>query len=134
MPFDIFATPPYPGGTGLSGPGDYQAGPGDDARVCITDRAVAGALLLLLLPLLLVSVTAVLATSRGPALTHLTIVTRSGRLRRLPCLRTTYDPGTGSCRQITRVGHVLRLGRIDTMPALACVALGQIGLAETLGR
>jgi lipopolysaccharide/colanic/teichoic acid biosynthesis glycosyltransferase len=97
------------------------------------DVVVAGALLLVVLPLLAVAAGLLLATSGRPVLFHQLRVGEAGRPFRLTKLRT-MRPGAGSAVttrddvRITRLGRVLRRTSVDELPQLWAVLRGRMTL------
>lgn len=99
------------------------------------DLAVAGVLFLLLSPLLLLVYCLVRLDSSGPAIFRQERVGQGGRLFHIfkfRTMKTGAENDSGpvlACDQdprITRVGRVLRASRIDELPQLVNVLLGQM--------
>jgi exopolysaccharide biosynthesis polyprenyl glycosylphosphotransferase len=101
------------------------------------DIIVAALLLLLSLPLLLVSVAVVALSSRGGVFFRQTRVGKDGRPFRVWKLRTMVESAeaeTGAVLaavndpRVTKVGRWLRAGRLDEIPQLINVLLGDMSL------
>jgi lipopolysaccharide/colanic/teichoic acid biosynthesis glycosyltransferase len=103
------------------------------------ERLLAGAALVLTLPLLAVVALAVRQSSHGPVLHREPGYDRSGRPVSLFTFRTTLD-GAGTEHHarlravigsdglpVTRVGRVLRATRADQLPRLVNVVAGHAG-------
>ena len=92
--------------------------------------------LLLLAPLLLIVALAIKLDSRGPVMFRQERVGRHGHSFRIHKFRTmTHDPQArgplitvGSDARITRVGHWLRAAKLDELPQLIDVLLGDMSI------
>lgn len=100
----------------------------------VLDVVVAGAVLLLVSPLLAVLALAVRATSPGPAFFRQTRVGRAGRPFRLLKLRTMTVRATGPSitsaddARVTPLGRWLRRRKLDELPQLVHVLAGTMSL------
>jgi lipopolysaccharide/colanic/teichoic acid biosynthesis glycosyltransferase len=84
------------------------------------------------LPLALFVAAAIICANPGPILERRVHTGRNGRqFRSLVFLTTTaYADSYPSARRITSVGRLLRYTRIDALPELINVLLGDIGITE----
>jgi len=95
------------------------------------DVAVAGVVLLVLSPILLVVALAVRATLRAPAIFR---QARSGKdgveftILKLRTMRAEQVPGQPDAERVTRLGRVLRASSIDELPQLVNVIRGEMSL------
>jgi lipopolysaccharide/colanic/teichoic acid biosynthesis glycosyltransferase len=96
------------------------------------DVAVAGFLLVLILPLALFVVAAIICENPGPILERRLCVGRNGRQFRLLTFRTTelQEYSYAFPRRVSNVGKFLRYTRIDALPELINVLWGDICIAE----
>ena len=102
------------------------------------DVIVAGAALLLVLPLLAVIALAVRLTSRGPVFYHQRRVGQSGRLfhvHKFRSMRQDAEAATGAVwaakrgdARITPLGRILRRSRLDELPQLWNILCGHMSL------
>lgn len=99
------------------------------------DRAVAGALLLLLAPLMLLVAVAIRLESPGPALFRQARGGRGGVPFEILKFRTMHVSAEGAAlpaapddRRVTRVGRLLRRTSLDELPQLLNVLKGEMSL------
>jgi len=71
---------------------------------------------------------AVLICDGRPVILMQPRVGKGGRVFHLPKLRTMKDSHGGRCQEITRVGRFLRRHRLDELPQMFSVILGQMTL------
>ncbi|WP_426954288.1 sugar transferase [Muricoccus radiodurans] len=98
------------------------------AAMQTTDRILALAMLVLTLPLLLLAASAVRLSSPGPALLCIPHLGCDGTVFPLWTLRTTRMGSAPSTAEVTKLGHVLRIVRIDQLPVLLSVLRGDMAL------
>ncbi|WP_426954172.1 sugar transferase [Muricoccus radiodurans] len=98
------------------------------AAMQTVDRSLALAVLLLTLPLLLLAALAVRLSSPGPALLSTPHLGCGGTVFPLWALRTTQAGVASGTAEVTKVGYVLRLVRIDQLPVLLSVLRGDMAL------
>ena len=101
----------------------------------VVDAMIAGVLLALTLPLIVVVAIAIRMDSPGPVFDAELCIGRSGRSFRLLQFRTTvYVTGQPEPLwrrpELTTVGAVLRYTRIDSLPQLFNVLLGDMSFVE----
>jgi sugar transferase (PEP-CTERM system associated) len=104
----------------------------------LMDVVASGAGLILLSPLMLLIAAAVRMTSRGPALYHQRRVGQYGRvftLHKFRSMRTDAEAQTGAVwaskkgdPRVTRIGLFLRLTRLDELPQLWNILVGDMSL------
>jgi exopolysaccharide biosynthesis polyprenyl glycosylphosphotransferase len=101
----------------------------------VVDIVVAGVLLILTAPVMIVSIIAIRATSAGPAFFRQVRVGQRGQRFRVIKLRTMYVNEDGDTawtidgnHRVTRVGRFLRETSIDELPQLINVLMGQMSL------
>lgn len=103
------------------------------------DFIVASILLILLLPLFLIITVLVKTTSSGPILYKQERVTTYGKKFKIFKFRTMVENADkigslvtiGQDKRITKVGHFLRKFRLDEIPQLLNVLLGQMSFVGT---
>ena len=104
----------------------------------VADVVIAGILLALTLPLIIIVAVAIRMNSPGPVLERKPCIGRRGRRFHLLQFRTTVHrderrPGWAK-PEVTRVGGFLRHTRIDGLPQLLNVFLGDASVVEIDGR
>jgi putative colanic acid biosynthesis UDP-glucose lipid carrier transferase len=105
----------------------------------IADAVIAGVLLVLALPLMIIVAVVIRWDSPGPVFEREPCVGRRGRRFQLLQFRTTAyapeDPKTAwSQRRLTPVGAFLRYTRIETLPQLLNVLKGDITMIDAGAR
>jgi lipopolysaccharide/colanic/teichoic acid biosynthesis glycosyltransferase len=104
----------------------------------LIDLVVAGALLALAAPLMLLVALAIRAESPGPVLVRETCIGLRGRRFQMLKFRTVRHDPDGSAppwsRKPTPLGTVLRLTRIDALPQLINVIRGEMSIVDPDGR
>jgi lipopolysaccharide/colanic/teichoic acid biosynthesis glycosyltransferase len=98
----------------------------------LADIAIASFLLVLILPLVLFVAAAIVCESSGPILERSIRAERKDKQLTLLTFRTTksYADSYPSHRRVTSVGRLLRYTRIDALPELINVLLGDIRITE----
>lgn len=125
-------TPALAGAAGAGGAETRRTGYRVAKRA--TDVAIAAAGLLLLGPLLAVVALGVRLSSPGPVLFRQLRVGRGGRLFRILKFRSMRDGATGAAvtargdARVTPVGRVLRRWKLDELPQLWNVLVGDMSL------
>ena len=102
------------------------------------DLVIAGVLMTITLPLMLIAALAVKLDTPGPVFARYARVGRGGRRMVVLQFRTTADQTQclgNVCRdkRVTKVGRFLRYTRVDTLPQLANVLRGEmsfVGVVE----
>jgi lipopolysaccharide/colanic/teichoic acid biosynthesis glycosyltransferase len=97
------------------------------------DVVIAGALLVVTLPLLLIAGLAIRCESPGPVFERQPCIARRGHRFSLLGFRTTAYPRSGGGRwdqSSTQVGYFLRYTRIDRLPELINILRGEIRLID----
>jgi lipopolysaccharide/colanic/teichoic acid biosynthesis glycosyltransferase len=114
--------------------GERSAAPGRAARRLFNGAAAAMGLVVLAVPLLL-TMAAIKATSPGPVFFRQLRVGRGGRLFRIYKFRTMFEPHAGApglslgeSGSVTPFGRLLRRSKIDELPQLINVLIGNMAL------
>jgi lipopolysaccharide/colanic/teichoic acid biosynthesis glycosyltransferase len=104
----------------------------------LIDLVVAGALLTLAAPLMLLVALAIRVESPGPILVRESCIGRRGRRFQMLKFRTVpHDPDRSVplwSRKPTPLGEVLRFTRIETLPQLINVIRGEMSIVDPDGR
>ena len=103
----------------------------------LADVAVAGALLLIVSPLMLLVALAVKWEGLGPILERQRCIARGGRRFEMLTFRTlVHDPDRtipGWARKTTQAGELLRNTRIECLPQLINVLRGEMSITDPDG-
>jgi len=107
----------------------------------LADAAIAGVLLALTLPLMIIVAVAIRLDSPGAVLERDPRIGRAGRQFQVLRFRTTGTRGSAAPRpgwavkpELTRVGAFLRYTRIYSLPQLLNVLSGEISIVDLDGR
>lgn len=95
----------------------------------LSDAAIAGILLILTLPLMLVIALAIRLETPGPAFERQTVIEHDRRFRRWQFRTALHDPNQSVplwARRPTQIGRLLWITRIDTLPQLFNVLRGEM--------
>jgi len=103
----------------------------------VADALTAGLLLAFALPLIIIAALAIRMDSPGPVIEGEGCIGRRGRRFRMLQFRTTVyapDQPTSPRPELTRVGALLRYTRIESLPQLVNVLIGDMSIVGADGR
>ena len=107
--------------------------PGQNRTARLDDLIIACSLLAFTLPLIIIIAVAIKCESAGPVLSRKELIGSGGRRQALLKFRTTAErpePDWQRGWRLTRMGQFLRYTRMDELPQLLNVLLGEVSLAE----
>src|SRR5947209_13373416 len=103
----------------------------------VADAVIAGVFLVFTLPLIIIVALAVRMDSPGPVIEGEACIGRPARRFRLLQFRTTVyapDKPISPRPELTRVGALLRYTRIESLPQLVNVLIGDMSIMDADGR